>query len=179
MWGAIIAGVTSLVNMAVNAGVTATSTKKKVQAYKNAAEQIKNATNKYSGSGLNSRMTAAGESNMAKNGSLYFDPTWKGNGANTNAMAAFNQSNNNIKNTNPWENLYSQGSNAESTLNNAKWNAENTKVQQALKQADIDYNADIQTGKAIANGVSNVANTIGQFGGWGGISNGNGGNNGK
>lgn len=161
IWAAVIAGVVSAASSAIKGGVAASANKKRMAEYQQAAKDVKEATEKYAGEGLNKRMTEAGMANAAKYGNLYNDVSpdmSKGS-----AMANFNQGN---FDNSAYNDLYNQGANTQATLDNAQWNRVKTKAEQRLAQADTNYNARTAAGQAIANGISGLADTAMQIGGF-------------
>lgn len=162
IWAAVIAGVVSAASAAIKGGVAASANKKRMEVYQQAAKDVKEATEKYAGEGLNRRMTEAGMANAAKYGNLYNnvtpDMTRKGS-----AMANFNQGN---FDNSAYNDLYNQGANTQATLDNAQWNRVKNKAEQNIAQADTNYNARTAAGQAIANGISGLADTAMQIGGF-------------
>lgn len=161
IWAAVIAGVVSAASSAIKGGVAASANKKRMEEYQRAAKDVKEATEKYAGEGLNKRMTEAGMANAAKYGNLYNNVTpdmTKGS-----AMANFNQGN---FDNSAYNDLYTQGASNQATLDNAQWNRVKNKAEQRLAQADTNYNARTAAGQAIANGISGLADTAMQIGGF-------------
>lgn len=158
--GAIIGGV-------VNGVATSEANKKKVNAYKKAAEDIKKVTEEYSGKkGLEKMYEAAlQESNrygtsvgneMASKSFTPKNPGSTNTGTNTEAMIAGQEAGNIAKNA--AEKGFETGMANQSAINQAKYNEQANKTNLELKQADIDYNVATQAAKE---GLDTIGNTFG------------------
>lgn len=174
MWSAIIQAAAKMIGKAVLSGVTAyNATKEKVAAYKNAAIDIRNATNLYSGANLNSAMTEKGMANSAERNSQAMGSAANNfTGQGSTKMANFMPLKQNVINSDKTMEAYNAGANRYNTEANAKYDAATKKAQQTMKQADIDYNVKNQTGQAISNAAGSVVDLVGQIGGMGNKQNG-------
>lgn len=168
-WGAIIQAAASMIGGAVINGITAyQSTKEKIQAYQNAAIDIRNATNAYSGEALNSAMTEKGTMNAAERnaqamGAAANDFTGQG----STKMANFMPLKQNVISSDKTTDAYNTGANRAQQEAGSKYNAATTRAQQVMNQADINYNVANQTSQAISNAVGSIADVAGQIGGMG------------
>lgn len=169
MWAAVIMGAVSMVSKAVISGVNAyNATQEKVKAYKGAAEDIRNATNLYSGTNLNNAMTEKGMANAAERNAQSMGAAANNfNGTGSTKMANFMPLKQNVINADKTASAYNAGANRVKTENDAKYNAATQRAQQLMKQADIDYNVKNQTGQAISNGIGTLTDLTSQIGGWG------------
>lgn len=169
MWGAIIGAAAKMIGGAVVNGITAyNATKEKVAAYKNAAIDIRNATELYSGANLNSAMTEQGMANAAERnaqamGASANDFTGQG----STKMANFMPLKQNVINSDKTTEAYNAGANRAQQEANAKYDAATKRAEQVMKQADIDYNVKNQTGQAVANAAGSLVDLAGQIGGMG------------
>lgn len=179
MWGAVIAGAAAMIGKAVISGVTAyNATQEKIKAYKGAAEDIKKATELYSGANLNNAMTEKGMANAAeRNAQSMGAATSNFDGTGSTKMSNFMPLKQNVINADKTSDAYNAGANRAKAEADAKYNAATKQAEMALKQADIDYNVKNQTGQAVANGISNITDLTSQIGGWGNKNNNS--NNGK
>ena len=178
-WAAVIGAAASMIGKAVVSGITAyNATMEKVEAYKGAAEDIKKATELYSGTNLNNAMTEKGMANAAERNAQSMGAAANNfNGTGSTKMANFMPLKQNVINADRTTSAYNAGANRAKTENDAKYNAATQRAQQLMKQADIDYNVKNQTGQAIANGIGNIEDLTSQFGGWGKKENNNNNNN--
>ena len=174
-WGAVIAAAASMIGKAVVSGVMAyNATQDKIKAYKGAAEDVRKATELYSGTNLNNAMTEKGMANAAKRNAQSMGAAANNfNGTGSTKMANFMPLKQNVINADRTANAYNAGANRAKTENDAKYNAATQRAQQLMKQADIDYKVKNQTGQAIANGIENITDLTSQFGGWGNNKNNN------
>lgn len=173
MWGAIIAAVSGAVIGGAVQGITAyETTEQKVGAYKKASEDVRNATNKYSGKNALDTMTSSGkdyatEMGNAVGGQMVADniaPTGPGvTGAGANALAYNNSQNVGNSAQSAAQNGFNQGVSNAQTMNDALYNKETVGAQQAMNQADINYNVANQTAQEAMNTASNIANTYNQL----------------
>lgn len=163
--GAIVGG-------AVNAATTGKAISEKTQAYVNAAKEVRDATNKYSGKNAYNQEVAEGKDMSYDAGNLAgselaaerlqnLGPGITGAGAMANAVNAAGTSANAA-------NQAAQGgfntgmSNAANTLA-SKYNRATTRANQLMNQADIDYGVSTQRAQEAMNTVGNVANTYNQL----------------
>ena len=174
-WGAVIAVAASMIGKAVVSGVMAyNATQDKIKAYKGAAEDIKKATELYSGTNLNNAMTEKGMANAAKRNAQSMGAAANNfNGTGSTKMANFMPLKQNVINADTTTSAYNAGANRVKAEADAKFNAEKQKADLAKEQADIDYNIKNQTGQAISNGIGTLSDLTSQFGGWGNNKNNN------
>lgn len=174
-WGAVIAGAAAMIGKAVVSGVMAyNATQEKIKAYKGAAEDVRKATELYSGTNLNNAMTEKGMANAAERNAQSMGAAANNfNGTGSTKMANFMPLKQNVINADKTSSAYNAGANRVKTEADAKFNAATQRAQQLMKQADIDYNVKNQTGQAIANGIESVVDLTSQFGGWGNNNNNN------
>lgn len=168
-WGAVIAAAASMIGKAVVSGITAyNATQEKIKAYKGAAEDVRKATELYSGTNLNNAMTEKGTANAAERNAQSMGAAANNfNGTGSTKMANFMPLKQNVINADKTSSAYNAGANRAKAENDAKYNAATQRAQQLMKQANIDYNVKNQTGQAAANAIGNVADLTSQFGGWG------------
>ena len=168
-WGAVIAAAASMIGKAVVNGVMAyNATQDKIKAYKGAAEDIRKATELYSGTNLNNAMTEKGMANAAERNAQSMGAAANNfNGTGSTKMENFMPLKQNVINADTTASAYNAGANRVKAENDAKYNAETQRAQQLMKQADIDYNVKNQTSQAISNGIGNITDLTSQFGGWG------------
>lgn len=174
-WGAVLAAAAGMIGKAVVSGVMAyNATQEKIKAYKGAAEDIRKATELYSGTNLNNAMTEKGMANAAKRNAQSMGAAANNfNGTGSTKMANFMPLKQNVINADETTSAYNAGANRVKAENDAKYNAATQRAQQLMKQADIDYKVKNQTGQAIANGIENITDLTSQFGGWGNNKNNN------
>ena len=179
MWAAVIAGAAAMIGKAVVSGITAyNATQDRIKAYKGAAEDIRKATELYSGTNLNNAMTEKGIANAAERNAQSMGAAANNfNGTGSTKMANFMPLKQNVINADKTSSAYNAGANRAKTEADAKYNAEKQKADLAKEQADINYNVATQNSQAIANGIGAVTDLTSQFGGWGKKGNNN--NNGK
>lgn len=174
MWGAIIQAAASMIGGAVINGVTAyQATKTKVEAYKNAAIDVRNATELYSGNALNSAMTEKGMANAAeRNAQSMGSSAGNFTGTGSTKMANFMPLKQNVINSDKTTDAYNAGANRYNTEANAKYDAATKRAQQLMEQADIQSNVQNQIGQTASNAVGSVADLASQIGGMGKNNNG-------
>lgn len=172
MWASIIAAVGGAVIGGAVRGVVASETnKKKIEAYQNAAKQVKEAADKYSGEAGFQRMIdranmyASEDAQSMGNemAAATYAPTNPGavEGKNAAAYNAAGEAGNAVNNT--AMNSYNQGMVDANAENQAKYNANTVEAQQAMKQADIDYGVANQTAQEALNTAGNAAQTWNQL----------------
>ena len=168
-WGMVIAATASMIGKAVISGITAyNATQDKIKAYRGAAEDIKKATELYSGTNLNNAMTEKGMANAAERNAQSMGAAANNfNGTGSTKMANFMPLKQNVINADRTSEAYNAGANRVKTEADAKFNAEKQKADLAKQQADINYNVATQTGQAISNGIGAATDLTSQFGGWG------------
>ena len=168
-FGAVIAAAASMIGKAVVSGITAyNATQDKIKAYRGAAEDVRKATELYSGTNLNNAMTEKGMANAAeRNAQSMGAAASAGNGTGSTKMANFMPLKQNVINADKTSSAYNAGANRAKAENDAKYNAATKQADLAKQQADINYNVANQTGQAIANGIGSVTDLTSQIGGWG------------
>lgn len=168
-WGMVIAAAASMIGKAVVSGITAyNATQDKIKAYKGAADDIRNATELYSGTNLNNAMTEKGMANAAERNAQSMGAAANNfNGTGSTKMSNFMPLKQNVINADKTSSAYNAGANRVNTENTAKYNAATKQADLNKQMADINYNVANQTGQAIANGVGAVTDLTSQIGGWG------------
>lgn len=157
---AIVAMIAQMVGGAVINGVTtAVSTNDKIRAYKKAAEDIRNATEQYSGVNEYNRMYQAGADNT-KYAKRDLDRQVAEGDLTNNAMIAANNSDVNAD----YVNYYNQGAARQNALDEAAYNKATANAQREMNQADINYNAKTKAAQAGANAIGGIANLAAQMG---------------
>ena len=170
MWGQIIAAIGgAVVGGAVNAVNTGKAITEKTEAYRDAAKEVRAATEQYSGKNAYQEELRKGKDLSADMGNLAgselaaerlqnLDPGVTGTGAMANAYQAANQSANAASQA-AQSGLSSGMSNASNDLS-SKYNRATTRANQLMKQADIDYGVSTQRAQEAMNTIGNVANTV-------------------
>lgn len=178
-WAAVIGAAASMIGKAVVSGITAyNATQDKIKAYRGAAEDIRNATNLYSGTNLNNAMTEKGMANAAERNAQSMGAAANNfNGTGSTKMANFMPLKQNVINADRTTSAYNAGANRAKAEADAKFNAATKQAELNKQQADINYNVANQTGQAAANAIGNVTDLTSQFGGWGDNKNNNNNNN--
>ena len=168
-WGAIIAAAASMIGKAVVSGITAyNATQDKIKEYRGAAEDIRNATNLYSGTNLNNAMTEKGMANAAERNAQSMDAAANNfNGTGSTKMENFMPLKQNVINADKTSSAYNAGANRAKTEADAKFNAAKQQADLQKEQADINYNVANKTGQAVTNGIGAVTDLTSQIGGWG------------
>ena len=168
-WGAIIAAAASMIGKAVVSGITAyNATQDKIKAYRGAAEDIRNATNLYSGTNLNNAMTEKGMANAAERNAQSMGAAANNfNGTGSTKMENFMPLKQNVINADKTSSAYNAGANRAKTEADAKFNAAKQQADLQKEQADINYNVANKTGQAVTNGIGSVIDLTSQIGGWG------------
>ena len=168
-WGAVIAVAASMIGKAVVSGITAyNATQDKIKAYRGAAEDIRNATNLYSGTNLNNAMTEKGMANAAERNAQSMGAAANNfNGTGSTKMANFMPLKQNVINADRTSSAYNAGANRAKTEADAQFNAATKQAELNKQMADINYNVANQTGQAISNGIGNITDLTSQIGGWG------------
>lgn len=169
MWGAVIAATASMIGKAVVSGVMAyNATQDKIKAYRGAADDIRKATELYSGTNLNNAMTEKGMANAAERNAQSMGAAANNfNGTGSTKMANFMPLKQNVINADKTSSAYNAGANRAKAEADAKFNAAKQQADLKKELADIDYNVKNQTGQAISNGIGNITDLTSQFGGWG------------
>ena len=184
MWGAIIATIAgAIIGGVTNAVATADAIDKKIKGYKEAAKEVREAAEKYSGKNayneeltqgkdMSSTMGDMAGSSVAAERLQNNNPGITGAGAMANAYQNAGESVDVASNA--AQGGFQAGMNNASTEMESKYNKATTKANQLMKQADIDYNVATQRNKEIMNTISNGVDTFNQL-----ISRNNGKNNGR
>ena len=169
MWAAVIMGAVSMVSKAVISGVNAyNATQEKVKAYRGAADDIRDATNLYSGTNLNNAMTEKGMANAAERNAQSMGAAANNfNGTGSTKMANFMPLKQNVINADKTSSAYNAGANRAKAEADAKFNAVKQQADLNKQQADIDYNVANQNSQALSNGIGAVTDLTSQIGGWG------------
>lgn len=173
MWGGIIASIVGFVVGGVtNAVATADAIDKKIKGYKEAAKEVREAAEKYSGKNAYNEMLSQGKDMSSTMGDMAGssiaaerlqnnNPGVTGAGAMANAYQNAGTSANTASNA-AQNGLHTGMSNASTDLA-SKYNKATTRANQLMKQADIDYNVSNQRSKETMNTISNTANTVNQL----------------
>lgn len=168
-WGVIIAAAASMIGKAVVNGITAyNATQEKVKAYRGAAEDIRKATELYSGTNLNNAMTEKGMANAVERNAQSMGAAANNfNGTGSTKMVNFMPLKQNVINADKTASAYNAGANRVKAEADAKFNAATKQAELNKQQADINYNVANQTGQSVANGIGAVTDLTSQIGGWG------------
>jgi len=151
--GAIIGIIASTIAGAVVNGVTAgVENQKRVDAYQNAANQVRSAAEKYSGSGLYDRMTTSGMAN-ARNNNAQRLQALAGNVNGPTAATSAKLGANQIANTSNTLGDFNQGAANAQNLAAGHYNNTTAQAQQLMNQADINYKANTE---AVAGGLETL-----------------------
>lgn len=168
-WGAVIAVAASMIGKAVVSGINAyNATQDKIKAYRGAADDIRKATELYSGTNLNNAMTEKGTANAAERNAQSMGAAANNfNGTGSTKMANFMPLKQNVINADKTTSAYNAGANRAKAENDAQFNAAKQQADLQKEQADINYNVANQNSQAISNGIGAVTDLTSQFGGWG------------
>ena len=173
MWGAIISAVVGFVVGGVtNAVATAEAIDKKIKGYKESAEEVREAAEKYSGKNayneeltqgkdMSSTMGDMAGSSIAAERLQNNNPGVTGAGAMANAYQNAGESSDVASNA--AQSGFQAGMNNASTELESKYNKATTRAKQLMKQADIDYNVTNQRNKEIMNSIYNTTDTFNQL----------------
>lgn len=184
MYGAIIAAVAgAVIGGVTNAIATGNAIDKKIKGYKEAAKEVREAAEKYSGKNayneelsqgkdMSSTMGDMAGSSVAAERLQNNNPGITGAGAMANAYQNAGESSDVASAA--AQGGFQTGMNNASTELESKYNKATTSAKQMMKQANIDYNVAAQRNKEIMNSISNTADTFNQL-----ISRNNGNNNGR
>lgn len=168
MSAAIIAAVAGAVGGGFIRGITtAIQNKKLAGAYKKAAQQVREATEKYSGKNLYQAMRTAGDDMAYRQAMASEQPFTQATnpGQTNNAMGIANQAaltaagNANAAGVAGRQ----QGMAIEKGRKDALYNAETVAAQQMLKQAGIDYNVANQAAQGVVDSIGGTAKLIGEL----------------
>ena len=167
-WGAVIAAAASMIGKAVVSGITAfNATQDKIKAYRGAAEDIRKATELYSGTNLNNAMTEKGMANAAERNAQSMGAAANNfNGTGSTKMANFMPLKQNVINADKTSSAYNAGANRAKAEADAKFNAAKQQADLQKEQADINYKVANQNSQAISNGIGTITDLASQIGGW-------------
>lgn len=172
MWQTLISAVGgAIVGGTVNAVTTAQATSAKVKAYADAAKEVRNAAEQYSGKNayeeelrqgkdMSSTMGDMAGSALAAERLQNNNPGVTGAGAMANAYQ--NAGTSADAASNAAQGGFQTGMGNASTDLSSKYNKATTRANQLMKQADIDYNVATQRNQEIMNTFGNVVNTANQ-----------------
>ena len=163
--GMIVGGIT-------NASMTAYAIDKKIKSYADAAKEVRNAAEQYSGKNAYNEMVSQGKDMSSTMGDMAGsalaaerlennNPGVTGAGAMANAYQNAGTSANAAGDA--AQGGFQTGMGNASTELNSKYNKATTRANQLMKQADIDYNVTSQRNKEIMDTVANSANTANQI----------------
>lgn len=169
MVGTIISAIAgAVIGGTVNGVVSAKSNQEKVAAYKNGAYQIKSAIGQYSGDEGFRKMVDKGNDYASQDAKLAtelsnqqaFMPQNPNGGMNAKAEMTNNAMNAGETINSAALGGLQQGMSDQNAINNANYNAATVGANQAMKQADIDYNVANQAAQESMNTLGNMAGTI-------------------
>ena len=170
MWGGIIMGfISAIVGGVTNAIATRDAIDKKIKGYKEAAKEVREAAEKYSGKNayneeltqgkdMSSTMGDMAGSSVAAERLQNNNPGVTGAGAMANAYQNAGESSDVASAA--AQGGFQAGMNNASTELESKYNKATTRANQLMKQANIDYNVATQRNKEIMNTISNTADTF-------------------
>lgn len=155
--GAIVGGVISY-NAQQNAA------KNRTRAIEDAARKLREANEEYSGEKANQKMTARGnaEANMMRQLSGAGTKAYSGGTQYAQGANAANDIANTLSSATTTG--YNLGASNEAQENAAQLKKTEKEIQNQLKQADIEYNADVAKTQGIINGVSGLVDTANKIG---------------
>lgn len=170
MWGGIIAAVIgAVVGGVTNAVATADAIDKKIKGYKEAAKEVREAAEKYSGKNAYNEELTQGKDMSSTMGDMAGssisaerlqnnNPGVTGAGAMTNAYQNAGTSADTASNA--AQGGFQAGMSNASTELESKYNKATARANQLMKQADIDYNVTNQRNKEIMNGITDTMKTF-------------------
>ena len=170
MWGGIIMGfISAIVGGVTNAIATRDAIDKKIKGYKEAAKEVREAAEKYSGKNayneeltqgkdMSSTMGDMAGSSVAAERLQNNNPGVTGAGAMANAYQNAGESSDVASAA--AQGGFQAGMNNASTELESKYNKATTRANQLMKQANIDYNVTNQRNKEIMNTISDTADTF-------------------
>lgn len=173
MWQQIVAAVGgAIVGGITNAAMTADAIDKKIKAYADAAKEVRNAAEQYSGKNAYQEMVRQGKDMSSTMGDMAGsalaaerlqnnNPGVTGAGAMANAYQNAGTSADAAGNA--AQGGFQTGMGNASTDLSSKYNKATTRANQLMKQADIDYNVTSQRNKEFMNTVANSVNTANQI----------------
>ena len=168
-WGQIIAAIAgAVVGGITNAAMTANAIDKKIKAYADAAKEVRNAAEQYSGKNAYNEMVRQGKDMSSTMGDMTGsalaaerlqnnNPGVTGAGAMANAYQ--NAGTSADAASNAAQGGFQTGMNNASTELNSKYNKATTRANQLMKQANIDYNVTNQRNQEIMNTIANGVDT--------------------
>lgn len=165
MYSSVVMGIAgAVIGGMINGIVTSEANNKKIADYIKAAQDVANATNKYSGENAYKDMVRQGQdwanqdmtrmsNEMAAN---VYQPENPGSvtTAQANAMEGANRAANAVNETGVQS--FGEGAEAAAARNQAKYNAATVAAQQLMNQADINYNVANQAAQAAATGIGQL-----------------------
>lgn len=165
MYSSVVMGIAgAVIGGMINGIVSSETNSKKIEAYVKAAQDVANATNKYSGEKAYKDMVKQGQDwanqDMASMGSEMaanvYQPENPGtvSTAQSNAMEGANRAAEAVSDTGMQS--FGEGAEAAAARNNAKYNAATVAAQQLMNQADINYNVANQAAQAAASGIGQL-----------------------
>ena len=170
MWGAIIATIAgAIVGGVTNAIATRDAIDKKIKGYKEAAKEVREAAEKYSGKNayneeltqgkdMSSTMGDMAGSSIAAERLQNNNPGVTGAGAMANAYQNAGESSDVASAA--AQGGFQAGMNNASTELESKYNKATAKANQLMKQANIDYNVTNQRNKEIMNSITDTMKTF-------------------
>ena len=173
MWGGIIASlIGALVGGVTNAVATANAIDKKIKGYKEAAKEVREAAEKYSGKNayneelsqgkdMSSTMGDMAGSSVAAERLQNNNPGVTGAGAMANAYQNAGESADVASGA--AQSGFQTGMSNASTELESKYNKATASANQKMKQANIDYNVTNQRNKEIMNSIYDTADTFNQL----------------
>lgn len=169
MWGQIIAAIGgAIIGGTINAVTTAQATSAKIKAFADAATEVRNAAEQYSGKNAYQEMVRQGKDMSSSMGDMAGsalaaerlqnnNPGVTGAGAMANAYQNAGTSANAASDA--AQGGFQTGMKNASTELNSKYNKATTRANQLMQQAGIDYNVNMQRNKEIMNTIANIAKT--------------------
>ena len=173
MWQNVVAALGGMIVGGItNASMTAYAIDKKIKSYADAAKEVRNAAEQYSGKNAYNEMVRQGKDMSSTMGDMAGsalaaerlennNPGVTGAGAMANAYQNAGTSANAAGNA--AQGGFKTGMGNASTELNSKYNKATTRANQLMKQADIDYNVTSQRNKEIMDTVANAGNTYNQI----------------
>ena len=170
MWGGIIASlIGAVVGGVTNAVATADAVDKKIKGYKEAAKEVREAAEKYSGKNayneelsqgkdMSSTMGDMAGSSVAAERLQNNNPGVTGAGAMANAYQNAGESANVASGA--AQGGFQTGMSNASTELESKYNKATASAKQKMKQANIDYNVTNQRNKEIMNSIYDTTDTV-------------------
>ena len=170
MWGGIIMGfISAIVGGVTNAIATRDAIDKKIKGYKEAAKEVREAAEKYSGkNAYNEELTQGKDMSSTMGdmaGSSILAESLQNNNPGATGAGAMANAYQNAGTSSDVASAAAQGGfqagmNNASTELESKYNKATTRAKQLMKQANIDYNVATQRNKEIMNTISNTADTF-------------------